>query len=252
MVLRFGMRGNSQTAFKRPINRLAALLIVTLCLGCGAKRELTTNLASCKRVLSTCQYDARKLADKNQQCRARAQQGEQPQFLSTWQAANQAVATKIMAMFRTYQYNLEQTNGALVFSLPLERLFEYKKSALTEKGKEIVLRLSQIAKEIQDRDMVVICRSVDFRLEDRSKSAHADRALSLKRASTVAKKLGKVGINPMSIGASGYPGGMDGQFVDSLGRFEFMVQPLPHEMPQFPDEFLLQSAPYTAVGASGP
>jgi outer membrane protein OmpA-like peptidoglycan-associated protein len=226
-----------------------ALFTSLLNVGCGGQQPAVQDSHSCKRELSSCQFELENLRARHwSQGAYTGEQAESYGFLEEWRSAYADISARLEAMFRGYDYRIEVDNGALVFGLPLETLFLHRKATLTEQGREVALRVNQIAKQVDGRRLMVVCRSVDHRTDKPGSKAAADRELSFKRAMAFTTKLVSTGIDPATLGAAGYPGDVDEESGEGEGRFEFVVLPFPNEMPGFPDDFLPQSEESTPPG----
>ncbi len=226
-----------------------ATLIVGIAMGgCAARKAAEQGLETCKGALSSCKFTSERLKDQHRRCQSRAASPPPTDpYMNQWRTTFEAAAVRISAMFRTYTYNIEIVDGALVFSLPIDALFPEKKSKLTAGGREVVTRLSQIIKAFPGRKLVVTCRSVDHQVENLNAAVAMDRSLSLRRAGAIAAKLGKLGIDERTLVIAGAPGESD----QTVGRFEFSLHPLPHEMPVYPSD-VLPEATYSTGAETTP
>lgn len=226
---------------------VATLIVVIAVGGCAARKAAEQGLATCKDDLSSCKFTSERLKDQHRRCQERAVAPPTTDpYMNQWRTTFAAAAVRTSSMFRTYTYNMEIVDGALLFSLPLDVLFPEKKSKLTSGGREVVTRLSQIIKEFPGRKVMIACRSVDYQIENVKAAVALDRSLSLRRSEAIASKLGKLGIEQRTLVIGGAPGESD----QTVGQFDFSLYPLPNEMPAYPSDVLPETTHSTGFSPS--
>ena len=214
------------------------LLILTISIhvvGCAGNQKQIRGIESCERDLTSSQYTIDSLKAQNER-HDQVQEAPPPITSSTdaWREAYSELAIKCRQALDGIAYNIYVKAGALVISFPMEHFFLSGKTDLTVDGENTTYKLASVISPLDRRHIVIASRSTDFEVIKRSATVASNRELAVQRAAAVVSALERLGVGSVNLIAAGYGTGPAEKDVVEEGIVEVIIQPLQHELPDFP------------------
>lgn len=160
-------------------------------------------------------------------------------------AAYRKVAEQLASMVEAGQLSITIRQGRMVINLDNEILFASGRTAIQQEGRDALQQLSEILKEIDDRNFVIAGHTDNVPI--RSQRFSSNWELSTARAVEVVKFLEEQGVNPKVLAAAGYgefdpiASNEDAESRALNRRIEIILMPSIDELPTLPEDILDES-----------